>query len=429
MVLLCAFGWVHQITAITSSQNAWQEAVDAARDCAAQNLYQRAIQSYEEALSIKEDAVVRRELLDTCALAYEENTLSRNAYKTKLESACSAAPKEEENWVRLVNFLRDTNSYKDAYKALGRAERTGAEGKALSALRIEINYAYTENGQYFSRFAPAPDGKISIENAEHWGSIDVDGERDYDCDYLYISPYSDDGTVMLCTEEENRLLDRDGVTLAIPEGKFTETRAYGDGLLPVKRDGQWYYLDCTTGTELGAAYDNASSYQNGAAAVCQDGTWRLIGTDGTPVTETTFSGVRLFGNGDYCCDDLLSASVGNSWGLYNTDGTPVKKDFAAADMDFCLGGPVAYQDRSGLWGFIDHKGEVVLEARYQEARSFSGGLAAVYDGSRWGFINKQGELAIACQFRDVGYFTSEGACPVSTEDGQYHVIVRRFPEA
>lgn len=146
MVLLCAFGWVHQITAITSSQNSWQEAVDAARDCAAQNLYQRAIQSYEEALAIKEDAAVRRELLDNCALAYAENTLSRNTYKSKLESACAAAPKEEENWVRLVSFLRDTNSYKDAYKALGRAERSGVRGGALSALRLEVTYAYTEGG-------------------------------------------------------------------------------------------------------------------------------------------------------------------------------------------------------------------------------------------------------------------------------------------
>lgn len=427
MVLLCAFGWVHQITAITNRQNAWQEAVDAARSCAAQNLYQRAIQSYEEALAIKEDAAVRRELLDNCALAYAENTLSRNTYKSKLESACAAAPKEEENWVRLVSFLRDTNSYKDAYKALGRAERSGVRGEALSALRLEVTCAYTEGGQYFSRYTAAPNGKFSIENVERWGSVGADGERDYDCDYLYISPYSDDGAVLLCTEEDNRLLDKSKVILAILDGEFTEVRAYGNGLLPVKRDGQWRYLDCEAGTELGAAYDDASAYQDGVAAVCQGDVWKLVGTDGAPVSETTFSGIRLFGNGDYCRDGLLSAAVGGSWSLYKTDGTPVKEDFSAKDMDFCLSGPVAYQDRSGLWGFIDHKGEVILEARYQRARSFSGGLAAVYDGSKWGFINQQGELAIACQFLDVGYFTSDGACPVSTVDGQYHMIVRRFP--
>lgn len=429
MAVLCVFGWLHQISAITSSQDAWQKAVDAARSCAAQDLYQRAIQSYEEALAIKEDSTVRRELLDTCALAYEESTLSRNTYKSKLEAACSAAPKEEENWVRLVSFLRDTNSYKDAYKTLGRAIRSGVKGEALDALRLEVTYAYTESGQYFSRFTAAPNGKFSIENAEYWGSINTDGDRDCDCDYLYISPYSDDGAVLICTEEDNRLLDKDKITLAILDGEFTETRAYGNGLLPVKRDGQWRYLDCETGTELGMVYDDASAYQNGTAAVLKNGTWTLIDTDGMLASEISYSDIRIFGNGDYCRDGFLSAAMGGSWGLYKTDGTPVKKDFAAKDMDFCLDGPVAYQDRSGLWGFIDHKGEVVLEARYQQARSFSGGLAAVYDGSKWGFINEQGELAIACQFLDVGYFTAKGACPVSTVDGEYHMIVRRFPEA
>lgn len=429
LTLLCVFGWVYQISAITDSRNAWQETVAAAQNFRDQKLYQRAIRSYEEALTIREDATVREELLATCALAYEENTLSRTAYKTKLESACSAAPGEETYWVQLVGFLRDSNSYKDAYKALGRAARSGVKGEALDALRLEVTYSYTEKGQYFSQFTAAPDGMFSIENVDRWGTVDAQGERDQDCDYRYISPYSDDGAVLLCTEEDNRLLDRNKVTLAILDEGIEEARAYGDGLLPVMQDGQWHYVNCDTGTELGTAYEDASAYQNGVAAVLKSGTWTLIGTNGAPVSEVTFSGVRLFANGDYCRDGLMSAAVNGNWGLYKTDGTPVKKDLLAKGMDFCLDGPVAYQDQSGLWGFIDHKGNVVLEARYQMARSFSGGLAAVYDGEKWGFINEQGELAIDYQFLDVGYFTTGGACPVSTVDGQFHMIVLRFPGA
>lgn len=429
LTLLCVFGWVYQISAITDSRNAWQETVAAARDLRDQKLYQRAIQSYEEALTIREDTTVRGELLATCVLAYEENTLSRTAYKTKLESACSAAPGEETYWVQLVGFLRDTNSYKDAYKALGRATRSGVKGEALDALRLEVTYSYTEKGQYFSQFTAAPDGVFSIENVDRWGTVDVHGERERDCNYLYISPYSDDGAVLLCTEGDNRLLDRNKVTLAILDEEIEKARAYGDGLLPVNRDGQWHYVDCETGTELETAYEEASAYQNGMAAVLKGGIWTLVGADGAPALEAMFSDIRLFGNGDYCRNKLMSAAVDGSWGLYKTDGTPVKEDFSAKDMDFCLNGPVAYQDQSGLWGFIDHKGNVVLEARYQKARSFSGGLAAVYNGEKWGFINEQGELAIDYQFLDVGYFTARGACPVSTVDGQFHMIVLRFPEA
>ena len=69
----------------------------------------------------------------------------------------------------------------------------------------------------------------------------------------------------------------------------------------------------------------------------------------------------------------------------------------------------------------------MIEPQFQEARSFSGGLAAVYDGKQWGFINEKGTLAIDYQFQDAGYFSAKGACPVSTVDGEYHMIILRFP--
>ena len=58
LTLLCVFGWVYQISAITDSRNAWQETVAAAQNFRDQKLYQRAIRSYEEALTIREDATL-----------------------------------------------------------------------------------------------------------------------------------------------------------------------------------------------------------------------------------------------------------------------------------------------------------------------------------------------------------------------------------
>ena len=102
--------------------------------------------------------------------------------------------------------------------------------------------------------------------------------------------------------------------------------------------------------------------------------------------------------------------------------------FQARDLDRYYGDAVAFQDESGLWGFVDTEGTVVIEPQFQQAKSFSCGLAAVYDGQKWGFINRYGELAIDYQFLDVGYFTEEGVCPVSTVGGEFHMILLRFPE-
>ena len=62
------------------------------------------------------------------------------------------------------------------------------------------------------------------------------------------------------------------------------------------------------------------------------------------------------------------------------------------------------------------KGEYVIDPQFADARSFSNGLAAVFDGKKWGFINKDCELAIAYQFNDVGYFNKQGCCMVLNEE-------------
>ncbi|NEQ21321.1 MAG: WG repeat-containing protein [Microcoleus sp. SIO2G3] len=48
-------------------------------------------------------------------------------------------------------------------------------------------------------------------------------------------------------------------------------------------------------------------------------------------------------------------------------------------------------------------GKLVIPAQFDEAHSFSQGLAAVKLGSKWGFIDKTGKLVIPLQFESVGY--------------------------
>lgn len=54
------------------------------------------------------------------------------------------------------------------------------------------------------------------------------------------------------------------------------------------------------------------------------------------------------------------------------------------------------------WGFRDAKGNIVIPAKYDMARDFSNGLAAVaagdYSSAKWGFIDKQGNMIIPQKF-------------------------------
>lgn len=62
--------------------------------------------------------------------------------------------------------------------------------------------------------------------------------------------------------------------------------------------------------------------------------------------------------------------------------------------------------KAGKWGYIDAKGNIVIQPQFVEAREFSEGIAAVQvevDGSKkWGFVDRTGKFAIEPKFGGYG---------------------------
>ena len=61
-------------------------------------------------------------------------------------------------------------------------------------------------------------------------------------------------------------------------------------------------------------------------------------------------------------------------------------------IDGELSGPYGgeYELINVKYGFVNKNGEVVIPCKYDEARSFSEGIAAVRLGDKWGFVDKKG---------------------------------------
>lgn len=49
------------------------------------------------------------------------------------------------------------------------------------------------------------------------------------------------------------------------------------------------------------------------------------------------------------------------------------------------------QASNGRWGYVNERQQWVIEQRFEDAREFHGGRAAVRQNGKWGFINKRGE--------------------------------------
>ena len=95
--------------------------------------------------------------------------------------------------------------------------------------------------------------------------------------------------------------------------------------------------------------------------------------------------------------------------------------------------PVLYPiEERGKFGYIDAQGKVAIKPQFDDAKSFSEGLARVKIGRKWGFINQTGNLLILPQFQlasdqeanNRGLDFHEGMAAVSFDGGKWGYIDR-----
>lgn len=426
LILLIVLAWGVFLGQGVSGSAKYNEELKNAENYSQQALYQKAIACYENAFQYKDNQKIRDLWIEAHKNAYEDQAIDVSTYSNALDQMCALYPDEPTYWENLIGLYLENESITKAYNTYKQTQKRGVSSDAIKAYEKTILYTFNVNGRTYTEYALNADDSHLLYNGTEWGVLDAAGEYTYECIYDYISPYSSDGHVLVVSANGQRVLDADMCIEAKLDIAYAKTGAYGDGLLPVcAESGSWQYLECATNSFVGGTYEQASNYMNGVAAVCKNGKWILIDTAGQQVGEVTFSDIKLHSNGDYLYDGVMIAAQNGEYGMYSATGKALNV-FKAKDMDIYRGGDIAFADASGKWGFVNADGEMVIQAQYAQAKSFSGNMAAICIGEQWGFINSKGETAIDPQFLEVGYFTANGTCMVSIEEGYHSLLQLKF---
>lgn len=425
LFVLAGIGWATQITGIQEEENSYKAKLLAAEKYAEKELFQKAIAQYEAALQIREEEAVRATLVETYRRGYEGGVVSEGGYRGALDTACALYPGNEGYWEKLLTFCMETNNHTAAYEAYQKCVRAGAEKGKVHELCNEIRYLYKINGRGYTQFLRSPGGNYTVSNGYLWGIMNSAGQSVYDLVYEYIGPISSEGKYLLQSTKGLRVYDGSGVIQANLTLTFEESRAVNGTLIPIRTGDGWTFYDYEQETFFGESYEEVSAYDGGAVAVKKDGKWQLL-TGGENSLAQRFDSIKLFDNGEFQYDGVMIASVDGKYGMYDLQGQKLN-EFECQDADVFLGEAIAFKDSSGKWGFVSPEGVAVISPSYDEAKSFSNGLAAVRTGELWGFINTQGEMVIPCQFLAADYFTKSGKCMVSVVEGMYNLIELRYP--
>lgn len=193
----------------------------------------------------------------------------------------------------------------------------------------------------------------------------------------------------------------------------TISMAVEDNLFLVLHKKLFGFVDLHGKVKIPFKFRNASDFNEGLAAVSYWGKYGYINAKGKFVIKPQYCFAREFSNG--------RAWVKSKWGEENLcidkDGGVIfsircqKVEEFSEDMAAVL--------VNGKYGYINNKGQIVIQPKFDEALGFSNGLACVEMSGKWGFIDNSGKFVISPRFLKANnYFVGEKIfCYSETLDG------------
>ena len=239
------------------------------------------------------------------------------------------------------------------------------------------------------------EGLCAVKNNDSlWGYIDKSGN--YVIEPNYVQAYSfHDGYGEIEETGYNCVsyINREGQL----HGEYQMTTTFESGLAVVKDfDDSVYIVDTDFKKRCKIDFQafKIEDLKNGLGVYENSlGKYGYYGIDGKIKIPAIYDGARDFSNGVAICEfknDLI--------GIVYDNGTfrPFDKKSQYRDIRDFSEERAAVQSPNSLWGYIDKRGNKVIECKYGEVDSFSEGLAGVYDSnaSSLYYIDKNGKKKI-----------------------------------
>jgi hypothetical protein len=277
--------------------------------------------------------------------------------------------------------------------------------------------------------------KELLNNDYKWICIDTLGVEVFDIKDCFPETSFKEGFARISDFDANWFIDHKGKnvfnkTFRDGHGKFSD----GYALVSENKYGDKVFIDIHGNSPAQLPYKNASSFKNGLSTYyTKESGITLFDTSGTILMTNLESAEGLY-------DELIRVKKNGKCGFIDRKGNilidfqyeedrirPMDK-FLKLNTDSLDALPKAKSRNvglfsnglakiqiDGLWGFINTKNELVIDPKFKKALSFSDGLAGVsIDGVLWGFIDTNGHFTIQPKYFNVDEFKN-GVCGVRLE--------------
>lgn len=387
----------------------YESYLELAREYKEQEIIVDALENYNLALDIEPTLEIYIEVIRM----YIDQQETRTALSLA-EDVVDLYPKDIESYEILFELYYLKNDYTGCFEILETVGKRGLSSEYIDEMITCIEYDYYFNGSYVD-VGVFSAGYCAVFNGSTWGYVNTIGNTTVNNQFLVAGYYSNNLAAVVDSDNETYYIDESGNKKKVITylDNVAELGFYISNVYSYSDGNKWYFYNEDEELLLGG-YEDVTALANGYGAYLENDKWTIIDDLGNVFINESFDDIAtdekliIYRNERFfVCNDYIYSMLDNEGNVISSGYEDVKifndTTYAAVMID-------------GQWGFIDNTGEVVIEAEYEDARSFANGLAAVKYAGKWGFIDLEGNLVIDTQFDDAKDFTSSGTVFVLDND-------------
>ncbi len=413
VIVFLVLGLIMAVPATYENDKEYMSAITSGDTYYKKKLCVKAVSAYKKAAEIEDTLEVNLKLVNAYIKGFENGEItSYYDVSNEIFSMIDDFREDVKAYEAALEFFLSIEEYTDCATVLYQAEDFNVKSEKIDEIRNTIRYKYEIDFNMYQNVSRTQEGTY-IVSGEKFGLLDSDMSTVIGRSFDYASPYTCGGALVK-TEKYTYLASTSGTREAYLDNKVTEATGIGENLIACKIGDNYSYYNLS-GEKVFGEYKFAGRFLNGIAAVSDGKNFTLINTDGKSISNIKFSDVKLSPSYDCTNAERIIAKTKGKYELYDLTLNKIST-FSCDDMDYFIDDKSWAAFKSGeKWGFVDINGEIKIEPKYDEAKSFSNGLAAVRIGEEWVFINTKGKTVIKGDFTDAGYFDNNGRCFVKGE--------------
>lgn len=407
-----AAGWYNMIDSVKGDQKKHAEYIRQADDYLKNDIIVDALEKYNQALEIEDTLGVRLKIEKVYLESGQEDEAEQYA-----QTIMQKYHGDSQIYECMMEYYVKNKMYPESFLIYDKAAAAGAMSTKLKELKHSIQYKYMIQADGYTEVSLFVNGICAVDADGDKGYVTESGSKLVFDDYEEITDFMGEFACVKRKDVQGKkaeweMIDTSGnkrrvMPDDVDQNTIQSVGNYSGGVYAIENEqGMYSYYK-----ENGDLWKENFSY----AGAFWDG--YLVVLDGTGYHFINNKGEHSGGDFEKIAMDELSVGMrqkrffgmkGNAYQMYTDNGKAMGSGSWQDAVPFNDAGTYAAVESNGKWGFVDAKGNVVIEPQYEAARSFSNGFAAVKSNGKWGFIDTKGKMCIDPVFDEAKDMNSKG---------------------